>query len=383
MPTLASSTTRSSPAMTPHDPGTGRGATVRAVLYFLASTPFLVLLALGLHFSGVLTLDRVTELLHGKRSEPVATAAPGPTPIPKLDPPPPPSIGPTPGTTQTPVEPVAPVPPANRPPRVTAEPRVVFGKGDRTKQVEVRVADETPATGLKVEVRSQDEGLIPATGLRRDGAGPTTVLTVTPAPGKWGDAVVRITATDPAGLSGEAVIRVTVPAPEFALTRPADVTAKRGEPLAPVALTVVDESSVPGKVTFTALATGSVLKADGVKVESGRLVLSPVKDSIGAATVTVIAASADGREDRKTFSLTITPPPPPPPAVGAKARVTPAGGADVISSQAQAAGGGNLGVPDLDRGTEVRVVEVRGARVRVTWVSHTGWLDARDLTTFE
>ena len=161
------------------------------------------------------------------------------------------------------------------------------------------------------------------------------------------------------------------------------MTVKRGEPVTPVALTVTDDSPVPGKVTFTALVSGSVLKADGVKVENGRVVLAPVKDALGAATVTVIAASSDGREDRKTFTLTVAPPPPPPLAVGVKARVTPAGGADVIASAADAVGTANLGVPMLDRGTEVRVTQIQGARARVTWGTHAGWLDACDLTVIE
>ncbi len=383
MPTPAPTATRSSPAMPPHEPGTGRGATVRAVLYFLASTPFLLLLAVGLHVSGVLTLDKVTELLHGRKAEPVANATPAPAPAPGVDPPPPPTMRRPPGVNPDPVvPPVVVVPPPNQPPQVTAESEVVFGGGDRTKVVEVRVADEAP-TGVKVVVASQDEALVPAAGLRADGVGSSRVLTVTPAAGKWGKATLRVTATDAAGLSGEAVIRVTVPPPAFTLAAPANVTVKRGESITPVALVVADDSPVPGKVTFTALVSGSVLKADGVKVENGRVVLAPVKDALGAATVTVIAASSDGREDRKTFTLTVAPPPPPPLVVGAKARVTPAGGADVISSHAQAVGGANLGVPDLERGTEVRLAEVRGNRVRVTWGSNTGWLDGRDLTTFE
>lgn len=371
MPAPASFPSRSSPAMPPPDPGTGHGATVRAVLYFLASTPFLVLLALGLHFSGVLTLDKVTALLHG---QPHAPPPPG-NPPQQLDPPP--VVRRLPGVNPKPVDPTP-----NLPPQVTAESRVVFERGERTKVVEVRVADESPA-GLKVEVASQDEALIPPAGLRREGVGATRLLTITPAPGRWGEAAVRVIATDTAGLSGEAVVRVAVPPPAFALAAPANVTVKRGEPVAPVALAVTDESPIPGKVTFTALASGAVLKADGVKVEGGRMVLTPIKDALGAATVTVIAASSDGREDRKTFTLTVAPPPPPPLVVGAKARVTPAGGADVVASHADAAGTANLGVPALERDTEVRVAEVRGTRVRVTWGAHAGWLNARDLTTFE
>jgi len=79
--------------MQPPDSGSGRGATLRALLYFLASMPFLVLLAVGLHFSGVLTLDRVTELLHGGKPQVVAPAPAGPEkpkvePVPRAERPP-------------------------------------------------------------------------------------------------------------------------------------------------------------------------------------------------------------------------------------------------------------------------------------------------------
>ena len=63
MLTTTSSTPRSSSVMPPHDPGTGRGATLCALLYFLASTPFLVILAVVLDRTGVLTVQEVAALV--------------------------------------------------------------------------------------------------------------------------------------------------------------------------------------------------------------------------------------------------------------------------------------------------------------------------------
>ena len=273
-------------------------------------------------------------------------------------------------------------PPPNQPPRVSAEPRLVFGRGDRTQRVEVHVTDETPATRLKVEARSQDEGLIPAAGLHRDGAGPTTALTVTPAPGRWGEAVVRGTATDPAGLTGEAVIRVSVPAPEFALAALPDIRVKRGEPVAPVALKVVDESLVSGKVTFAALADGAVIRTDGVKVANGRLELTPVKGATGAATVTVVASRDDGREARATFTLTVTPSPPPVLAVTGKARVL-VQDPDVFAAEA---GPGREVGRDLAQDTVVEIEQVGQTRCLVSWVLRgrtvRGWV-SRDVLRAE
>lgn len=357
----------------PPDHGTGRGATLRAVLYFLASTPFLIILALLLHFSGILTLDKVTDLLHGGRL-PGAQSNPPPSTMPSSEP--------TTSKTLPPVEDDP--PPPNQPPQLSAPSVVAFDKGDAMKIIEVRLTDDNPA-GLKVAVTSQKKSILPPAGLKLTTTSRTALVTVTPKPGAWGDALLRVTATDGAGLSSEAVIRVTVPEPGFTLTPIDNRTVQRGVPVSPIALKVSDESPVPGNVRFAALADGAILKPEGVQVVNDRLELTPVSGTIGSATVTVIASTDDGREDRQSFTLTVLPPPPPPLLVNGKARVTPP--VDLMSTDAEAVGGKNLGVPDLERGTEVRVVEIRGKRVRITWhvgkIDHFGWVDAAILTAFE
>ena len=101
--------------------------------------------------------------------------------------------------------------PRNASPMVAAIADQSVDQDTPTAALAVSVSDaETPADKLQITLASSDPALIPTSGLVLNGAGGARTLTVTPASGATGTAVVSLVVIDTNGASTIGTFKVTV-----------------------------------------------------------------------------------------------------------------------------------------------------------------------------
>src|SRR5205085_5394510 len=95
-----------------------------------------------------------------------------------------------------------PPPGGNTVPSITNITDRTIATGQSTGPVPFTVGDvESPPDQLALAATSSDEGLVPLAAITFGGSGASRTVTVTPAAGRTGTAVVTVRVTDPGGLS--------------------------------------------------------------------------------------------------------------------------------------------------------------------------------------
>ena len=101
--------------------------------------------------------------------------------------------------------------PVNDAPRISGPPdRAVLASG-RTGLLVFTVTDDlTSVSDLEVTAIADDSGLVPRSGIRLVGTGERRALQITPATGRWGQAVITLRAADGNGARSTASFTLTV-----------------------------------------------------------------------------------------------------------------------------------------------------------------------------
>ena len=198
--------------------------------------------------------------------------------------------------------------------------------GSRT--IPVTVGDvETAATALILTRASGNATLLPLGGLVVGGSGADRTLTITPAAGQSGTAVVTLTVADTATPAGttSTTVTVTVGQPPV-LGSIADQTLTEDTPSAALALTVSDADTALSAVTITGYADDPLLIPSSGLVVTGTtanrtVVITPGADRTGTTVVTLTAF--DGfLTGSATFQVTVSPVADPPAISFIPAQVT-------------------------------------------------------------
>jgi hypothetical protein len=139
---------------------------------------------------------------------PVTSAPANPT----ISPTTPPPVSPNPPASPNPPE--SPNPPASRPPQISSVPDQIVQENGTTGPVAFIVMDEdTPADSLTVTATSSNMILLPESAIILGGIGENRTVTITPATGQTGEAVVTLIVSDPGGLTAATTFSVTVYSP--------------------------------------------------------------------------------------------------------------------------------------------------------------------------
>ncbi|MBL9167368.1 MAG: tandem-95 repeat protein [Verrucomicrobiales bacterium] len=179
---------------------------------------------------------------------------------------------------------------------------------------DVQDVDASPGSQALVQVRSSDEGLVPASGLHLEQVGLGWSLQVRPGANASGTATVTVTATDAEGARGESQFQVSVQPVNDPPTLAAieDLITGEDVPLAPIRIQVTDRESPALAVQLTASSSNPSLVQDSgfefaIVDENPYLVIHPNANRSGSATITVNATDPDGGVTSLSFLLTVQP----------------------------------------------------------------------------
>jgi RHS repeat-associated protein len=221
-----------------------------------------------------------------------------------------------------------PPPPANTPPRIADIPDLSAGPGP-FGPIAFGVADaETPAGELIVTARSSNLELVPPDGLVLGGSGATRTITVSPTPGRSGEAVITLTVRDGGGLTAFDTFRVAVealsppppppppPPPMNTPPRIADVPSQSiplGGSLV-IPFTVGDDQTPADRLTLTFTTSDpELVPPNGVVLggsdASRTVTVTPVSGRVGTAIITLTVHDAGGLTASDSFAVTVAPGP--------------------------------------------------------------------------
>ena len=167
---------------------------------------------------------------------------------------------------------------------------------------------ETPASSLTVTATSGNTTLVPNSplNLALGGSGTNRTITVTPATGQQGSALITVNVSDSVNISST-TFTVTVGAPTISAI--ADVTAVSNTAIPTITFTVTDTESDP--ITFgKASSNPTLIPTSGISISGSgptyNLTLTPTLNQIGVSVITITAN--DGfNSSQTTFRLTVRP----------------------------------------------------------------------------
>lgn len=203
-----------------------------------------------------------------------------------------------------------PPPPANTPPTISSVTNKTVPVGQSTGWITFTVGDaQTPAGSLAVSGSSANTTLVPSTGIVFGGSGANRTVTVTPAAGKSGSAVITLTVTDAGGLTATDAftLTVTVPPPPPPPVPPTRQPYAVGTDAGQVA--TVTMYNPDGTVRFTATPFGTAYTG-GVRVAVGDVTGDGVPDVVvgtnggTAAQVKIINGATGAVLSQQLFSGT-------------------------------------------------------------------------------
>ncbi len=203
----------------------------------------------------------------------------------------------------------------NAPPSIQAVPDQHTIESQPTTGIPIALSDDaTPAANLRLRGSSSNPTLIPDAQLVFSGTGPVRTLTITPAPGQFGQATVTLTVSDGENLTATTSFVVLV----SPLNAPPVIGPLAHQRLIarqaadPVAITVSDLETAAAGLHLTASSSNpTLISSDGLILggagEARTLTLHPASGMTGTALITVRVEDAGGRSASSSFVLTVVP----------------------------------------------------------------------------
>jgi hypothetical protein len=196
---------------------------------------------------------------------------------------------------------------ANQSPAVSSIPDQSIPANGNTGALPFTVEDpETAASSLTVTATSGNTTLVPNVGISLGGTGTNRTITVTPAAGQQGSAIITVSVTDSVNTSAT-TFKVIVGAPFISLIP--NQQAYSNTPPSAILFTVTDAEN--DSLTFTKTSSNPALVTLGDIVmgssgSSSNLTITPEPNQIGNTTITI--SVGDGHNTNSTsFVLTISP----------------------------------------------------------------------------
>ncbi len=183
----------------------------------------------------------------------------------------------------------------------------------------VVTAADSPASALQFLVSSSDPHLFPDHALILAGSGNHRSLTLVPAPGRMGSAIVTITVSDGLLSTSESFwVDVLLPTPAPTISAPTQLTLGAYEDTGAVPFSVSDEWRDSNDLIVTAASSNPELLPDdrimlGGQGSSRWFTLFPVQNVSGSSTVTLTVSNGE-KTAQASVVVTVTPPVVAPPA---------------------------------------------------------------------
>jgi len=169
---------------------------------------------------------------------------------------------------------------------------------------------ETDASELIVSASSSDQTLVTNEGIALGGSGPDRTVTVTPVANAFGTATITVTVSDGTALAIDAFdLTVTGINDTPAISDISNQSVNEDETTEEIAFTVSDVETAVGELVVEASSSDQALVADSSIVLSGSgdsrtLVITPVGNASGTATITVTASDGTASAS-ETFDLMV------------------------------------------------------------------------------
>ncbi len=171
---------------------------------------------------------------------------------------------------------------------------------------------QTAAESLTIAKSCSNVSLVPSGNIVLGGSGANRTVTITPTANQSGTATIALTVTDGDGATASTSFTVTVNAvnDQPTITPIAQQMFNKNTTTAPRSFTVGDVETAAGSLAVSALSSNpSLMPISGIVFGgsgSNRwLTLTPTKDQIGTATITVTVKDAGGLTASTAFVVTV------------------------------------------------------------------------------
>ncbi len=200
---------------------------------------------------------------------------------------------------------------ANNPPTISAVPTQRLAVGASTGPLSITVGDtETAAGDLTVTAQSSNPTLVPNANILVVGNGSGRTVTVTPADGEQGIAVITLTVTDGGGASSSTTFTVFVGFPSISSIARQIIATNTST--APIPFTIGDDTTAADDLVLTATSfdTSLIPVANIVFGGSGSnrtVTITPTTDKAGFSTITIVVSDGGGLKATNSFTVTVRP----------------------------------------------------------------------------
>ena len=206
--------------------------------------------------------------------------------------------------------------PVNTTPTISTIPAQTISVNQSTAPLPFTVSDaETPAANLMVTAVSMGTTLVPNGNIDLGGSGANRVVTVTPAPGQTGSAMIKISVNDGTNAmttSFTLTVQQAVTNTPPTISTISDQNGYPDQAVGPVAFTIGDSQTAAANLTLSAVSSAeSVVPSANITFggsgASRTLTLTPAAGQIGSAQITITVN--DGvNSAQSSFNVNITQP---------------------------------------------------------------------------
>lgn len=201
----------------------------------------------------------------------------------------------------------------NDPPTISGLSGQTTAAGIALGPLAVTVGDlETPLNSLTLTPSSSDTALVPVANIVVGGTGANRTVTVTPATGSTGTALITLTVNDGTTTAATSFnLTVTASNTPPTISNIADRSTSEDTATGPIAFTVGDGETAVGSLTLSGTSSNQSVVANGGIAFGGSganrtVSVTPVANATGTATITVTVG--DGTlTATETFTLTVSP----------------------------------------------------------------------------
>jgi len=172
---------------------------------------------------------------------------------------------------------------------------------------------ETAETALTLSGTSSNTTLVPNNAITFGGSGANRTVTITPATGQVGTAIITLTVQDADGGSSTQSFQVTVTGSNSAptITAIGDQTTSEDTAVTGITFTVGDTETPLAELAVTATSSNTTLIPNNAIAITGSgadrtITVTPAANQSGTATITVTVDDGDGGTVTETFVVTVT-----------------------------------------------------------------------------
>ena len=204
------------------------------------------------------------------------------------------------------------VTPVNDAPTIGPVGNVTTNVSTATGPIAVTLGDvDSPLASITLTGASSNQAVVQNGGIAISGSGANRIVVVTPVAGASGTSTITLTATDSGGATATETFDITVNAAPT-ISDVANVTIEEDTSTAELSVTLGDDLTPVGSLVLSATSNNqAVVQNSGITLggsgSARTVVVTPVANATGDATITLTVTDASGATATDTFVVTVTP----------------------------------------------------------------------------